>query len=63
MQSDEEFRQWVKNGISDRFFNNPAARHFVERQVVPMPAYDGVISDEEIDQLLAFVEWVRSNPR
>ena len=59
----DEFRQWVKNGISDRFRDNPAARVFVDRQIVPMPAFGDVISDEEIDQLLRYVEWVRSNPR
>jgi len=60
---DGEFRQWVRNGISDRFRDNPAARVFVDRQIVPMPAYGALISDEELDQLLAYVEWVRSNPR
>lgn len=63
VQGPEEFRQWVKNGISDRFRDNPAARAFVDRQIVPMPAFGDLISDEEIDQLLAYVEWVRSNPR
>jgi mono/diheme cytochrome c family protein len=63
VQSDDEFRQWVRNGVSDRFRDNPAARAFVERQVVPMPAYGDLISEEELDQLLAFVEWVRANPR
>ena len=63
VQSDAEFRQWVSNGISDRFRDNPAARRFVERQIVPMPAYGELISDEEIDQLLTFVKWVRGNPR
>lgn len=59
----EEFRQWVENGISDRFRDNPAARMFVDRQIVPMPAFGDVISDEEIDQLFAYVLWVRDNPR
>jgi mono/diheme cytochrome c family protein len=63
VQNDDEFRQWVKNGVSDRFRDNPAARAFVDRQLVPMPAYSDLISDEEIDQLLAFVEWMRANPR
>jgi mono/diheme cytochrome c family protein len=59
----EEFRQWVRNGISDRFRDNPAARAFVDRQIVPMPAYGDAITDEELDQLLAYVAWVRDNPR
>ncbi len=59
----DEFRQWVRNGISDRFRDNPAARAFVDRQVVPMPAYGDAITDEELNQLLAYVGWVRDNPR
>lgn len=63
VRDENEFRQWVTNGVSDRFRDNPAARAFVGRQIVPMPAFGELISDQEIDQLLAYVEWVRSNPR
>jgi len=63
VRDDDEFRQWVTNGVSDRFRDNPAARRFVEHQLVPMPAYGDLLSDDEIDQLLAFIEWMRSNPR
>jgi len=63
VRDDDEFRQWVTNGVSDRFRDNPAARRFVEHQLVPMPAYGDLLSDDEIDQLLAFIEWVRANPR
>lgn len=63
VRDDDEFRQWVRNGVSDRFRDNPAARAFVDRQVLPMPPYGDLISDAELDQLLAFVEWVRANPR
>lgn len=63
VRDENEFRQWVKNGVSDRFRDNLAARSFVERQVVPMPAYGDLLSDDEINQLLAFIEWVRANPR
>jgi mono/diheme cytochrome c family protein len=59
----DEFRQWVRSGISDRFRDNPAARAFVDRQIVPMPAFGDTISDEEIDQLFAYVAWMRDNPR
>ena len=53
----------MRNGISDRFRDNPAARAFVDRQIVPMPAYGETISEDELDQLFAYVDWVRSNPR
>jgi len=28
-----------------------------------MPAFGDTISDEEIDQLFAYVAWMRNNPR
>ncbi len=63
VRDEAEFRQWVRNGVSDRFAANPAARLFLERQAIPMPAYGDRLSEAELDALLAYVEWVRANPR
>lgn len=63
VRDDSEFRQWVRNGISDRFRGNPAARVFLERQPIPMPAYGERVSDADLEALLAYVQWVRANPR
>jgi mono/diheme cytochrome c family protein len=63
VQSDAELRQWVRNGVSDRFRKNPAARHFVEAQVVQMPAYGDRVSDSDLAALGAYIAWVRANPR
>ncbi len=63
VRSDEEFRQWVRNGISDRFKRNPAARFFLERAPIEMPAYGDRIADSELDALLAYVRWIREHPR
>lgn len=58
-----EFAEWVRDGISARMRANPAARHFLERQVIPMPAYGERIAEDEIDALWAFAGWVRAHPR
>lgn len=63
VESPAEFKQWVRNGITDRFRANPAARHFVEGEVIRMPAYHGQVSDADLEALLAYVDWVRSHPR
>jgi mono/diheme cytochrome c family protein len=63
VRDEQEFRQWVRQGISDRFKANPAARFFLERAPVKMPAYGDRISDSELDALFAYVRWVRDNPR
>jgi len=63
VRGDEEFKQWVRNGITDRFRANPAARHFLDNQAIRMPAYGDRVTDEELDLLLAYVNWVRTNAR
>jgi mono/diheme cytochrome c family protein len=63
VRDDEEFRQWVRDGITERFRSNPAARTILETQAIEMPAYGERITDDELDALLAYVDWVRNNPR
>jgi mono/diheme cytochrome c family protein len=63
VQNDAEFGQWVRNGISDRFRSNPAARRILESQAIQMPAYGNRVSDKDLAGLRAYVEWTRHNPR
>lgn len=63
VHDDAEFRQWVRNGIADRFRSNPAARRILETQAIKMPAYGERVSDKDLGALRAYVEWVRRNPR
>jgi mono/diheme cytochrome c family protein len=63
VRSDDEFREWIRNGVSDRLAANPAARHFLDSQPIKMPAYGDRVSDEQIDALLAYVNWVRATSR
>jgi len=63
VRSDDELRQWVRDGITERFRRNPAARKILETQAIQMPAYGDRIGDDEIDALGAYIEWVRANPR
>jgi mono/diheme cytochrome c family protein len=63
VRSDAELRQWVQNGAADRLRANPAARHFLDSEVIQMPAFGHQIKPEEIDALTAYVHWVRQHPR
>ncbi len=63
VRSDDEFRQWVRGGITDRFRANPLARHFLDTQAIKMPAYGARVTDADLEGLLAYVAWVRANPR
>jgi len=53
-----ELVQWLRNGISDRFRDNPAARAVLGRQAIKMPAYEQFLDDAEIESLVALVEWL-----
>jgi mono/diheme cytochrome c family protein len=59
VKNDQELRQWILTGGIDRFRKNPAARFFLERQVIKMPAYAGELDDGELDAVIAYIEWVR----
>lgn len=59
VKSPEEFHEWVADGEIRRFRENPAAAHFLDAQVIKMPAFRSILSHEEIENLRAYVEWVR----
>jgi mono/diheme cytochrome c family protein len=63
VRDDAEFAQWVRQGVSDRFRANPAARIFLETQAIRMPAFGERVSDGDIRNLAAYVAWVRAHPR
>jgi mono/diheme cytochrome c family protein len=59
----EELRQWVRDGITERFRANPAAKKILETQAIRMPAYGKRISDDQLDALEAYIAWARAYPR
>lgn len=58
-RDEAEFRGWVLDGGIPRLRRNPAARWFLERQAVAMPAYRARISDEELRKLGAYLRRLR----
>jgi mono/diheme cytochrome c family protein len=63
VRDEKELREWILEGKSQRVWGNPAARFFLERQKTPMPAYHDYISDAELDKLVAYIQWLRSDRR
>uniref|UniRef100_A0A832IAK9 C-type cytochrome n=1 Tax=Eiseniibacteriota bacterium TaxID=2212470 RepID=A0A832IAK9_UNCEI len=57
-----EFDEWVRDGVSRRFAAHPAARFFLERAVLRMPAYGERLQPGDLDALWAYVAWLRSAP-
>lgn len=55
VESDAELREWILDGVSRRFADNPAAQVFLRRQAIQMPAYRGRITTAELDDLVAYI--------
>jgi mono/diheme cytochrome c family protein len=55
-----ELRQWIRNGVSDRFARNPLARVVLERQTLKMPAYGKHLDEADVEALAASVTWLAS---
>ena len=63
VRDEEEFSQWVRNGLSDRFADSPFARVYTDRSNIRMPAYEGHLEDGDVELIWAYVEWLRSEGR
>ena len=60
VRDEREFREWVEDGISKRFESNPAARFFLKRARLHMPAFERHLSARDLPALWAYVRWLRS---
>jgi mono/diheme cytochrome c family protein len=61
-QNDEEIREWILDGVTRRFMENPVARFFIERQPIKMPAYRGQLGESEVDRIIDYIHWLRQHP-
>jgi mono/diheme cytochrome c family protein len=59
VRNEEELREWILDGRTERLWNNPAARVFLERQKTPMPAYREHLSRADVNNLVAYILWLR----
>jgi len=58
-----ELRQWILNGVTDRFKRDPLARGVLSHEVIKMPAFKGRLSEDDVNALVAYIGWVRGNSR
>ncbi|TFH21961.1 MAG: c-type cytochrome [Myxococcales bacterium] len=54
----EEVREWLVSGVTARFEQNPVASAVIGHQALKMPAYGEFLEAEQIDSLVALVEWL-----
>ncbi|MBI2890293.1 MAG: c-type cytochrome [Nitrospirae bacterium] len=63
VKTEEELDGWILEGTIPRFEENPLARFFLERQKIKMPAYKGVLDEDDLAAIKAYIRWVSSGPR
>ena len=56
----QEFGEWVLAGRSARMRENRAASFFLDRALLHMPAFRGTLSDDEVEDLWIYINWLRS---
>ena len=59
VRSDEELTQWINEGKIDRFEKSRLASHFTRRQVIQMPAYGRVLTEDELESLFVYIRWLQ----
>ena len=59
VESEEELRAWIENGITERFRGSVVARTVIDGQAVKMPAYGDTLDSGDVDALVAVVGWLR----
>jgi mono/diheme cytochrome c family protein len=57
---EQEFREWVEEGVGSRFRTNPVAQFFLKRAPLKMPAYRDHLEPGDVEALWAYVQWLRS---
>jgi mono/diheme cytochrome c family protein len=58
VRDDDELLEWIAKGRITRLTDNPVARLYVEGQVIQMPAYEKLLSPDEIQAIAAAVRWI-----
>ena len=59
VRSDDELTQWITEGKIDRFERNRLANHFTRRQLIRMPAYGEMLTEEQLESLMAYIRWLQ----
>ena len=60
VRTEEELREWIAEGHSQRLNDHPIASHFVNGQVIKMPKYKNFLTEQQIEALVRYVQWVHS---
>jgi len=60
VRDEAELREWILDGRPRRLADDWLARRFLDRQLIQMPAYRALLSDDDVTKLVAYVAWLRN---
>jgi mono/diheme cytochrome c family protein len=58
VKNEAEMREWIATGTSKRVAAAPFAQWFWKRQKIAMPAFGDHLSREDVDAIVAYIEWL-----
>ena len=61
-RNQKEFGEWVLDGRPARMKKNQAASFFLNRANLQMPSFRGVLAEQDVGSLWAYILWLRSKP-
>ena len=59
VRTDAELAEWIRTGTVKRLEAVAAARFFFRRQAIHMPAYGTRLTEQELKDLMAYLDWQR----
>ncbi|MEQ9825342.1 MAG: c-type cytochrome [Puniceicoccaceae bacterium] len=59
VKDEAELREWIMDGYPKRLLENPAARYFIDSQIVQMPAYRANITENQLLKIMGYIHWRR----
>ncbi len=60
VRSEDELREWILGGGITRLSDDRLARFFLRRQRLRMPPYRESLSDENLEDMIAYISWLRA---
>ncbi|MGD2062900.1 MAG: cytochrome c [Nitrospirota bacterium] len=53
-----ELREWIHDGVSQRAARHPVIGFFLRRQQLQMPAFGDHLTTDELNAIMAYIEWL-----
>lgn len=59
VRSDKDLVEWIKTGKVSHIYQHPIGKIFLKKQIIKMPAYKNILTDEEIKLMVTYIKWLR----